>query len=136
MSFGSLSQLYSGLFRKDQIELAKVLGLHSTVLLSWLHTFTYVRNICAHHGRLWNRQLAIAMIVPKDRRWEGINAKMIISVIFAIKQCLSILPVQDEIRQLWQREIEELFAQEVPFPGFYKTLGLNTKITQHPLWLG
>ncbi|MDE6380839.1 MAG: Abi family protein, partial [Muribaculaceae bacterium] len=22
---------------------------------SWLHAIVYVRNICAHHSRLWNR---------------------------------------------------------------------------------
>jgi abortive infection bacteriophage resistance protein len=23
---------------------------------SWLHTLTYLRNLCAHHARLWNRR--------------------------------------------------------------------------------
>ncbi|WP_438590204.1 Abi family protein [Duncaniella muris] len=26
---------------------------------SWLHTINYVRNICAHHARLWNRDFNI-----------------------------------------------------------------------------
>ena len=25
----------------------------------WLHVLTHIRNICAHHSRLWNRKLTI-----------------------------------------------------------------------------
>jgi abortive infection bacteriophage resistance protein len=31
---------------------------------------TYLRNICAHHSRLWNRELSIRPFIPnKDKRW-------------------------------------------------------------------
>jgi abortive infection bacteriophage resistance protein len=33
--------------------------VHYSVFESWLHTLTYVRNICAHHGRLWNKEFAV-----------------------------------------------------------------------------
>jgi abortive infection bacteriophage resistance protein len=29
---------------------------------------SYVRNLCAHHSRLWNHQMIIKPIVPADRR--------------------------------------------------------------------
>lgn len=32
---------------------------------SWLHSIVYVRNICAHHSRLWNRRLSINAMVPR-----------------------------------------------------------------------
>ncbi|WP_349293799.1 Abi family protein [Marinobacter sp. M3C] len=35
------------------------------LLQSWLHTLTIVRNICAHHARLWNRELGIKPELPK-----------------------------------------------------------------------
>lgn len=60
LSIGQLSRLYKGLrANNDRRELANHFGLHSTVFESWLHTLTYCRNICAHHARLWNRDLAI-----------------------------------------------------------------------------
>ena len=31
---------------------------------SWLHCLVYVRNICAHHARLWNRTLSISPQIP------------------------------------------------------------------------
>ena len=27
--------------------------------MSWLRCLAYVRNVCAHHGRLWNRELSL-----------------------------------------------------------------------------
>src|SRR5690606_17605266 len=33
-------------------------------LRSWLHALTYLRNVCAHHKRLWNRQFAIRPRFP------------------------------------------------------------------------
>ena len=65
-SFGSLSKLYSwlnsGLSRR---QVASYYGLSDTVMISWLHSLVYIRNICAHHGRLWNKQMSINPIVPR-----------------------------------------------------------------------
>lgn len=60
LTLGQLSKLYNGLKENDDKQLiAKEFGVHHTVFKSWLHTLTYVRNICGHHGRLWNREIAI-----------------------------------------------------------------------------
>ena len=32
---------------------------------SWLHSIVYVRNICAHHSRLWNRRLSVNAVIPR-----------------------------------------------------------------------
>lgn len=50
---------------KDLIPISSHFGLHHTVLLSWIESFVYIRNICAHHGRLWNRKLIISSKWPK-----------------------------------------------------------------------
>ncbi|MFP4466909.1 MAG: Abi family protein [Candidatus Goldiibacteriota bacterium] len=84
MSFGSLSVIYHNLKRPDQKAVAAEYCLHYRVLASWLHTFTYIRNICAHHSRLWNKELSIAMEVPKKEEWKQVKAKRIASVLYAI----------------------------------------------------
>ena len=70
LTIGELSRLYVGLKQnKDKQEIAKFFGLHHTVFTSWLHTLAYVRNICAHHARLWNREFAIKpeiLLKPKN----------------------------------------------------------------------
>jgi abortive infection bacteriophage resistance protein len=57
MSFGSLSKIFHNLLRKDQIQIAQGYGLHHRILASWLHTFTYVRNICAHHKSFMEQRI-------------------------------------------------------------------------------
>lgn len=46
-------------------QVADYYGLADTVMESWLHAFVYVRNICAHHGRLWNRRLGVNATEPR-----------------------------------------------------------------------
>lgn len=60
LTIGELSHLYRGIKNNaDKKRVADFFDVHHTVFTSWLHTLTYVRNICAHHSRLWNRDLAI-----------------------------------------------------------------------------
>jgi abortive infection bacteriophage resistance protein len=60
LTVGELSHLYRGLKNNsDKKRIADFFDVHHTVFTSWLHTLTYIRNICAHHSRLWNRDLAI-----------------------------------------------------------------------------
>lgn len=59
-SFGGLSKLYGNLNNtvKSKKIIAKELGaVNHTYLPSWLQTITQIRNYCAHHSRLWNKNL-------------------------------------------------------------------------------
>jgi abortive infection bacteriophage resistance protein len=48
MPFGFLSRVYSSLTYDIQREVADDIGVHRSVLIkSWLHTLSYVRNVCA-----------------------------------------------------------------------------------------
>lgn len=71
ITFGTLSNLYKQLNR-DTIKKAtakRILGIPNPILLeSWLHTFSYIRNLCAHHSRLWNRVLHVKPFVLSERR--------------------------------------------------------------------
>ncbi len=59
-SFGSLSLMYQQLKPgKTKREIADKFGLDDATFMSWMHTMVYVRNVCAHHSRLWNRSLSI-----------------------------------------------------------------------------
>jgi abortive infection bacteriophage resistance protein len=65
LSLGQLSKWFSNLkARADRQAISKVYGLDEKVLTSAAHHLTYVRNICAHHGRLWNKQFTVTMIMP------------------------------------------------------------------------
>ena len=55
LDFGTVSKIYSSLQLPHQKEIARQFGIHYRILTSWLHTISSLRNICAHHARLWNR---------------------------------------------------------------------------------
>jgi abortive infection bacteriophage resistance protein len=74
LTIGQLSHIYRGLRNKpDQKRVASFFEVHPSVFQSWLHSITYVRNLCAHHSRLWNRDLAIEpnRLLKPVGKWVG-----------------------------------------------------------------
>jgi abortive infection bacteriophage resistance protein len=64
--FGMLSVFLGGMQMDDREALAKKYGLPRPALLaSWARNLNNVRNMCAHHGRLWNRSPADQATPPK-----------------------------------------------------------------------
>jgi abortive infection bacteriophage resistance protein len=71
-SFGSLSVLFSALKPcRAKRNIANYFGLDEKTFQSWLHSFVYLRNVCAHHSRLWNRDLRIKPQIPNKpkKQW-------------------------------------------------------------------
>jgi abortive infection bacteriophage resistance protein len=64
-SFGTLSFLFSNLKPgRTKRRIANHFGLNDRTFASWLHSIVYLRNVCAHHSRLWNRVMSIQPIIP------------------------------------------------------------------------
>lgn len=72
LDFGVLSRFLSGMRYTDQREIARQYGIpRPDLLTSWVRTLCFVRNVCAHHARLWNRSLVVQ---PKQPRPGEIQA--------------------------------------------------------------
>jgi len=69
-SFGALSKMYKGMLRPDQRTIARRYGLQAADLVTILHHLVYIRNLCAHPSRLWDRLWAIKPSLPKARAWQ------------------------------------------------------------------
>lgn len=95
LTIGELSHLYRGLRNNaDKKRIADFFDVHPTVFTSWMHSITYARNLCAHHSRLWNRDLAIEpeiLLKPKGdwigKRFE--NNKRVFYFICVLKYLLN-----------------------------------------------
>lgn len=71
MTLGALLTLFRGSPKAVKKRIAARFGTSHTVFLSWLMALNGVRNICAHHGRLWNRELGYKPKIPRsDTRWH------------------------------------------------------------------
>jgi abortive infection bacteriophage resistance protein len=67
MSFGWLSRSYDAIGRRAlRADISDTYQLKEVVLSSFLHHITTVRNICAHHARLWNRDFTFTMKLPTN----------------------------------------------------------------------
>lgn len=68
MSLGQLSNWYTNIkLRQDALMVASNYGLDSQTLSSLLHHLTVLRNMCAHHARVWNRLFTISIQPPRAK---------------------------------------------------------------------
>lgn len=70
-SLGRLSRLLDALSRREQKAVAERFDLPAPILVSWLHAMCVVRNIAAHHGRLWNRVFGVKPMRPRHGGWQS-----------------------------------------------------------------
>jgi abortive infection bacteriophage resistance protein len=139
MSLGSLSHGYKGL-RNDQKQgiedkkaIASFFDLHHKRLEEWLHTFTYVRNICAHHSRLWNRELAIRPDQTKEPAWRApITPRndRIFYVLLMIRHMLGCIGGANE----WTAQINALLEPVCQSKRWQAAMGMPPNWLEHPLW--
>ncbi|WP_291157200.1 Abi family protein [Gemmatimonas sp. UBA7669] len=59
ITYGVLSRLYSGLHLDNRKLVAKQFGYDEAILVSWFRSLNVLRNMCAHHNRLWNATIEV-----------------------------------------------------------------------------
>jgi abortive infection bacteriophage resistance protein len=66
LELGHLSGLYRGMNQQDAEEVAAAFGVPTKkIMSSWIASLNYVRNVAAHHARLFNRKLQNAPSRPQ-----------------------------------------------------------------------
>ena len=65
--FGTLSTLFGGMREAEQDAIAAKYGVRNgRVFATWLRSLNYLRNVCAHHSRLWNRNIVDQPKLPSE----------------------------------------------------------------------
>ena len=131
-SFGTLFTFYRHLHFHEQKSLAARLGLPANVLQSWLLCLNYIRNLCAHHSRLWNRELAIRPLVPRhDPHWHQPSTpdnRRIYVVLLLLQWLLR----QTAPHSGWRNRLQGLLNEYADIPLSHA--GFPTGWKQSPLW--
>jgi abortive infection bacteriophage resistance protein len=71
LSISAWSKAFENIpLREDRKQISKHFGLDPMVMESWMHCVSYVRNLCAHHSRLWNREFTIRPMIAKEFKTE------------------------------------------------------------------
>ncbi|URN40687.1 Abi family protein [Peptoniphilus genitalis] len=116
-SFGTLSKLYKNMENEDKKEIAKEFEVDYIYLESWIENLSYVRNICAHYGRLYGAKLTKTPKLYKEYLNQGISN----NTIFASKINLKIL-AEDDYYDKFHTDLLELINKypsvELKYLGF------------------
>lgn len=68
VSFGPVSQCVKFLRHPEYREICDKFALPHQIFSSWLHSTSYIRNLCAHHSRLWNRVYTLKPVITRKHR--------------------------------------------------------------------
>ena len=133
-SFGALSRLYSNLKSgKDKKDVAKAFGLSAKAFESWLHSLVYIRNMCAHHARLWNRQVGIKPLFPRHTHntWIDTNGVSNRKMYYVFSMIIYLLNVVNP-KHTFKQKLENLFQK---YPNVDRmAMGFPTGWRNELLW--
>ena len=87
-SFGTLSKFYKNMKSEDKKAIAQTYGVGYTYLESWVEHIAFVRNICAHYGRLYNVKLAKTPALYKQYSKQGISSMRVFATLLCLKHVL------------------------------------------------
>ncbi len=138
--FGLLSTFYKGMAVKDKAEIAaKYNILDWQIMESWLRCLNYVRNVVAHHSRLWNRNLIDQPKLPK--RGEILAFNPLIGNIHITSRVYIVLCILAHFmgyvcpRSSWQTRLVSLIQAFPKTPHVdIKDMGFPKDWEQHVFW--
>lgn len=125
LTIGSLDHLVRNLSRRaDKTAIASTVGINASLLDSWLRTYVRARNICAHHGRLWNVGIGVYPALPSSPTvswladWSAITprrAKQFYPVLVSLQSVLDTISP----RSSWAQRLSDLLGEHpnVPLRG-------------------
>ncbi|HEX8395519.1 MAG TPA: Abi family protein [Longimicrobium sp.] len=128
-TFGVLSRLFSGLALRHRKTVALRFGFDERVLSSWFRSINLVRNLCAHHGRLWNTPMHVDQPLAATRlREEQIPTDRLYARLVAIAALIGMVDPSSD----WKRRLASLLARypSVPLAPMGIPPGWNTR----PFW--
>lgn len=134
MSYGCMFTMYRGAADSIKKEIASKYGLTDVVFTSWLHAINAIRNICAHHSRLWNRELGVKPVIPRKHKYPEWHAPVVIpqNRIFGILTILRYFLRTVAPQSKWQ---ERLFSLLDAYPEVSRwSMGFPDNWKESPLW--
>ncbi len=138
-SFGTISKLYKNLGHQlpEKATIAKEMGLNMhNELSSWLEAIAYVRNIIAHHSRLWSRNMVKTPVVHLNNPsgvWFSQSLQPVqLKKPFLIISCLIYLCNATTPNHQIKAKLLELFNNKPNIP-IYK-LGFLNNWAEEPIW--
>lgn len=135
MTFGGSLTLFRHVPTEIKQDIAKGLGIADKVIESWLITLNFVRNICAHHGRLWNRGMGNkAPAIPRPHKHPHWHTPVAVGSdrIFGVATILYYLMTRVAPQSRWRTRLTDLFAKHPDVP--LRFMGFPENWMDCPIW--
>lgn len=132
ISFGCAITMFKGMEIKNII--TDHYGVPEDVLLSWLKTINVIRNICAHHSRLWNRTLGVKPLIPRINKYPQWHDPVVVGQdkVFGILTILNYLLNIAAPNSKWKKRFFSLLDE---YPDIAKqSMGFPDNWKDSPLW--
>lgn len=131
LSFGLLSKFYKNMHSIDKKKIALRYGVGYAYLESWIESLSYVRNVCAHYGRLYNINFTKKPRLYRDDIAIGLSNDRMMGTLLCLKR---LLPDDDRWSE-FLAELNQLLSKyphvridKMGFPGNWKEI-LGTSYT-------
>jgi abortive infection bacteriophage resistance protein len=134
MTLGNVLRLYQGARVQERQPVASVFGSTVSDLGTWLLMLHNVRNICAHHGRFWNRKLANAPSIPSTwRRPVDFESESVFAALTVCAYCMGrTAPGSDWSVRV--RSLMERYAHIPKRPASGWSMGVPDNWLDCPIW--
>jgi abortive infection bacteriophage resistance protein len=130
VTFGALSMMYSNLTKRVQKKIAQEFGQQQPVFASWLHALTAIRNVCAHHSRLWNRELAIKPELPNAWKTNGVQNDRFYAIALVIQSLLMVVSPKSRWKQRLKEQLNSYPALKI------QAMHFPSKWQDETIWVG
>lgn len=114
MDFGNWSMIYDNLNYQNQAKLKHSFYSNTNVLPSWIQALSYLRNLCAHHSRVWNRVMTKKPLIPKSDKLFDDNTR-----VYSMILIILILLDRVKLGSDWKMKFQELL---IGYPNIDKKL--------------
>jgi abortive infection bacteriophage resistance protein len=133
MSFGTLYTFFKGISEQDEKIIATQFGVDDIVLKSWFGCLNTIRNICAHHSRLWNREFGVKPMIPnKNLLWHNpiqTPNNRIFGVLTIFLYLIKTIAPQSN----WKKRFMDLLKEYPNIP--LASMGFPKDWKNHALWM-
>jgi abortive infection bacteriophage resistance protein len=136
MTFARVLTMYKSATNRVKNAVAAIFSVSQHVFSSWLLTINSIRNICAHHSRLWNREIGARPIIPDEQHhpeWHRpvpITQTSTFAALTVISWCVFKVTGNDD----WARAFRALLREFPNVPT--RSMGFPDNWANSPLWAG
>lgn len=136
MTLGQLSKWYRNLRRsRDRNKVSRAYGMDEINLTSFMHHLTIVRNHCAHHARIWNREFTFSWKLPRKtpptlhKNFSRADGRRIYNTIVMLCYLMGRLGPNN-----WKQRLHNLFTEHPEVDP--RAMGFPSDWLERPIWEG